>query len=97
MIERDAIFVLGAQDPEMREIARVLRKHARPFYHAAKGGRLVSTRTAYEADGVIRLSRSGRSGEGLLLPRDPAHTCIESLPANGGNRPGAGRSNFQPT
>jgi hypothetical protein len=72
MIERDAIFVLGAQDPEMREIARVLRKHGQPFFHAAKDGWLVSTRTAYDADGVMKLSRSGRSGEGILLPRDPA-------------------------
>lgn len=72
MIERDAVFVLGAQDPEMREIARVLRKHGQPFCHAARDGWLVSTRTAYDADGVIKLSRSGRSGEGLLLPRDPA-------------------------
>jgi len=72
VIERDAVFVLGAQDPEMREIARVLRKDARPFFHAAKDGWLVSTKTAYEADGVMKLSRSGRSAQGVLLPREPA-------------------------
>ena len=59
MIERDAVFVLGAQDPEMREIARVLRRHGQPFFHAARDGWLVSTRTAYDADGGAEVSVRG--------------------------------------
>ena len=73
MIDKDFIFVLGAQDPEMREIARVLRRENRAFVHAAQAGRPVAPRTAYDATGVVRLSRSGRPvGEAVLLPQAPA-------------------------
>jgi hypothetical protein len=70
VIDRDAVFVLGAVDPEMREIANVLRKDARRFVHAAHDGMLVVPRTAYDANGVVRLSRAGRSFEALLAPFD---------------------------
>jgi hypothetical protein len=36
MVDKDCIFVLGAQDPEMREIAHVLRTLRRGYEHAAK-------------------------------------------------------------
>lgn len=72
MIDRDITFVLGAVDPEMREIARVLKADARPFLHAARGGFAVGTRNAYEADGVVRLSRAGRGMPAVLSPKCPA-------------------------
>lgn len=72
MVDKEAVFVLGAVDPEMREIARVLKKDARIVLHAASGGLPVTTRNAYDADGVVRLSRQGRGMEALLPPLAPA-------------------------
>jgi hypothetical protein len=73
VIDKDAVFVLGAQDPEMREIARVLRGEKRRFVHAARDRVPVLPRTAYDANGVVSLSRSGRIlGEALLSPLEPA-------------------------
>jgi hypothetical protein len=72
LIDKEAVFVLGAQDPEMREIARVLRRAGRGFLHAAHEGRPVYPRIAYDATGVVSLSRSGRPSEALLLPNAPA-------------------------
>lgn len=56
----------------MREIARVLKKDARTVLHAASAGLPVTTRNAYDADGVVRLSRQGRGMEALLPPLAPA-------------------------
>jgi hypothetical protein len=72
VIDRETVFVLGAVDPEMREIAKVLKLDARPFVHAGQGGFAVRPRTAYEADSVVRLSRAGRSMPAVLPPREPA-------------------------
>lgn len=72
MIDKQSIFVLGAQDPEMREIANVLRKSARRFVNASKRRLPVNTRNAYDADGVVKISRSGRAMEALLPPQQPA-------------------------
>ena len=71
MVDKDWTFVLGAQDPEMREIERALRRAARIFVHAARSGERCNARTAYEANGVVRVSRSGRPMPALLLPREP--------------------------
>lgn len=71
MIDKQAAFVLGAQDPEMREIAKVLRQAQRSYFHATQGGLLVNTRTAYDADGVAHLRRPGRVVEALLAPGAP--------------------------
>ncbi len=72
MVDKIWTFVLGAQDPEMREIERILRRAARPFVHAAKRGSRCTARTAYEADGVVRVSRSGLALPALLPPQAPA-------------------------
>jgi hypothetical protein len=72
MVDKDSIFVLGAQDPEMREIAHVLRTLKRGYVHAAKERMRVSSRTAYDADGVAKLVRGGRATGAVLPPRDPA-------------------------
>lgn len=76
MVEKDWVFVLGAQDPEMREIERVLRRAGQPFVHAAKGGVRCVPKTAYEADGVVRMSRTGRPLPTVLLPDAPI-VCVE--------------------
>lgn len=49
MVEKDWVFVLGAQDPEMREIERILRRGGRSFVHAAPAGERCNARTAYAA------------------------------------------------
>lgn len=72
MVDKQWIFVLGAQDPEMREIERALRCAERPFVHAAKEGERVTSRTAYLADGVVRMSRGGRAMAAVLPPQAPA-------------------------
>lgn len=71
MIEKDACFVLGARDPEMREIAAVVKQHGYPSVHAAQSGMPVLARTAYDADGVVRLSRSGRPAPAVLGADQP--------------------------
>lgn len=71
MIDKEAIFVLGAQDPEMREIARVLGKSLRRYHHAAKDAQPVTTRNAYDADGVVNLARGGQFSAALILPYAP--------------------------
>jgi hypothetical protein len=71
MVDKEAVFVLGAQDPEMREIARVLKQLARAFHHAAKAAQPVTTRNAYEADSVVNLTRAGRFEAASLLPLVP--------------------------
>ena len=72
MIEKEAVFVLGARDPEMREIARVLREDRRGFVHAAKDGFPVRPRTAYDANGVVHISRANRFSAAVLPPQMPA-------------------------
>lgn len=72
MVDRDVVFVLGAQDPEMREIERALRRTARPFVHAARRDQRSMPRTAYEADGVVRVSRAGRPMPAVLPPLEAA-------------------------
>lgn len=72
LIEKDACFVFGARDPEMREIAAVVKQHGYASVYAAQSGVAVLARTAYDADGVVHLSRSGRPtrtvlGTGRLL------------------------------
>lgn len=72
MVDQDWVFVLGAQDPEMREIERILRRGGRSFVHAARAGERCNARTAYAAEGVVRMSRAGRAMPALLLPAAPA-------------------------
>jgi hypothetical protein len=72
MVDKEYRFVLGAQDPEMREIAQVLKKSARSYVHAALNGRAVSPRTAYDANGVLRVPKPGVALEAVLPPPVPA-------------------------
>lgn len=72
MVDKEWVFVLGAQDPEMREIERSLRRAERPFVQAARAGERCNARTAYDADGVVHMSRSGRPMPAVLLPKQPS-------------------------
>jgi hypothetical protein len=72
MVDKLWTFILGAQDPEMREIEKSLRKCAAPFMHAARDGQRVNPRTAYEADSVIRVGRGGFARPMVLPPQAPA-------------------------
>lgn len=71
MIDPDTCFVLGARDPEMREIARVVQAQGCAIAAATQGPAPVQARTAYEADGTARLSRAGRATPIALAPGRP--------------------------
>ena len=71
MVDKDWAFILGTQDPEMREIERTLRRSGRIFLHAAKAGERCRARTAYQADGVVRVGRGGRPQPAVLVPQTP--------------------------
>jgi hypothetical protein len=72
VLDRFVPFVLGAQDPEMREIVRVLDDERRPWLHAAHHGQRCTARTAYAADGVVRAGADGLAHPALLPPNTPA-------------------------
>jgi hypothetical protein len=72
MIDKACTFVLGAQDPEMREIEHVLKGAGRPWVHAAAAGRRCSPQTAYEADAVVRVGPDMVPRAALLAPKAPA-------------------------
>jgi len=72
VIDRLATFVLGAQDPEMREIERLVTDAGHAFVHAARGRRRCTPRTAYEADGVVRVGPDLVPRPAVLPPKAPA-------------------------
>ena len=72
MIDKDWIFVLGAQDPEMREIEKTLVAAGFTCLHAAHRGRRCSAQTAYRADGVVKVGPDGVPRPAVLQPRAPA-------------------------
>lgn len=71
VVDKDWTFVLGAQDPEMREIERVLGGAKIAFVHAAKGRRRCTPKTAYEADGVVLVGPDNIPRPQLLPPKAP--------------------------
>ncbi|WKB53603.1 hypothetical protein [Eleftheria terrae] len=72
MIDKEAVFVLGAQDPEMREIEQVLTDARRTALHAAHKGRRCTAQNAYAANGVVRVGPDQVHRPALLLPKAPA-------------------------
>jgi hypothetical protein len=72
VMDKEWTFVLGAQDPEMREVERMLTKVGMRYAHAAKGGVRCLAKTAYEADAVVLVGRSGAVQPAVLPPRAPA-------------------------
>lgn len=71
MIEKDTTFVLGAQDPEMREIERVVQNAGFARAHAAHAGRRCTPQTAYAANGVVLLGADAVARPVLLPPKAP--------------------------
>jgi|SRR5688572_26517667 hypothetical protein len=69
-LDRQARFVLGALDPEMREISRVLRRDNRAILRATYDGALVWPRVAYDANGVLAHTAKGLE-TALVLPGEP--------------------------
>jgi hypothetical protein len=65
-------FVLGAQDPEMREIEKAISRAGARYVHAAKRGVRCTARTAYEADNVVLVGPGGIARPALLPPQAPA-------------------------
>lgn len=82
MIDKDWTFILGAQDPEMREIERIAAAAGVGVLHAARRGVRCAAGNAYEADGVVRLARGGHARPALLLPRAPIVTVECGLPGH---------------
>lgn len=68
--ETQMLFILGAVDPEMREIERVLSRHGHPVAWAAAGGQKCTSATAYDADSAMRIER-GKHQAQLILPGQP--------------------------
>ena len=71
MIDKDWTFILGAQDPEMREIERVLDAEHRPWLHAARKGRRCTAANAYSADGVVQVGLDKIPRPRVLAPKAP--------------------------
>jgi len=61
-------FLLGAQDPEMREIQRVIAAAGMKYLHAARDGIRCSARNAYLANGAVVAGRDQTSREAVVLP-----------------------------
>jgi len=78
-IDKDWHVILGAQDPEMREIESVLASAKVPAFHAARQGRRVSAQTAYDADAVVRMSAGGVPRAALLPPKAPVVNVESTL------------------
>lgn len=72
MIDKEWTFVLGAQDPEMREIERVVTDARHSRMHAAHLGRRCTPMTAYSADGVVQVGPDGWALPKVLPPKAPA-------------------------
>jgi hypothetical protein len=72
MVDKEMIFVLGAQDPEMREIQKTLAHAGFTALHAAHRGQRCSAQTAYAADGVVRVGPDGVPRAAVLPPRAPS-------------------------
>lgn len=72
MLAKQSTFVLGAQDPEMREIERVVRDAGFARMHAARDGRRCTPATAYAANGVVEVGPDGIARAKVLPPKAPA-------------------------
>jgi hypothetical protein len=70
-MDRHLTFVLGAQDPEMREIEKAVARAGASFVHAARDGVRVWPRNAYTANGVVLATPAGIRAA-LLPPQAPA-------------------------
>lgn len=82
MIDKEAIFLLGAQDPEMREIERVVTAGGRKYLHAARDGARCSAANAYAANGAVLVGRDNVARIALLPPKAPVVMVECDLPGH---------------
>jgi hypothetical protein len=71
MTDKQATFLLGAQDPEMREIERVITAAGRHYAHATHKGGRCSPSNAYVASGAAMVSRDKVVRPFVVLPKAP--------------------------
>lgn len=74
MIDKYCTFLLGAQDPEMREIECLVTAAGLKCLHAAAHGVRCSAGNAYAADGAVLVGRGGLARLALLPPKAPLMT-----------------------
>lgn len=79
---RDKFYVLGAQDPEMREIEQILKSHGIPYGYAAVGLTRCNAKTAYQADSVITEVFGRRPVRRVVPPTVDLVTVECRLPAS---------------
>jgi hypothetical protein len=68
MVDAQSTFLLGAQDPEMREIQRVIAAAGMKYLHAAHSGIRCSARNAYLANGAVLAGYGRGSRVAVVLP-----------------------------
>lgn len=68
----NATFVLGAQDGEMREIEKILKREGLPYAHAATAGERSNSGQAYDSDCVVVAGNDGKARAAVLQPCAPA-------------------------
>lgn len=64
----EVIYILGAQDPEMRAIEEVLKKYEIQFCHVAVANQRCNASNAYFADSVVSVGKDGVPRPFLLRP-----------------------------
>jgi hypothetical protein len=67
----DALFILGAQDVEMREIERTLAGTGLPYAHACRSSQRCHSGSAYMADSAALIGKHGGSRSVLITPGAP--------------------------
>lgn len=82
MIDKEWTFLLGAQDPEMREIERIVTAAGINCLHAARDGVRCSASTAYASNGAVLLGRDGVAHAALLPPKAPVVMVECDLPSH---------------
>lgn len=82
MIDKYATFLLGAQDPEMREIERVITRAGKKFLHAAQDGVRCSAGNAYAANGAVLVGRDNLARPAVILPKAPLVMVECDLPGH---------------
>ncbi len=69
-------FILGAQDPEMREICKVLEKVKVPYFFASNNGYRSNSGNAYQSDGAVIQKPSGYC-ESAVLVKNATYITVE--------------------
>jgi hypothetical protein len=68
MVDTQSTFLLGAQDPEMREIERMIAAAGMSYLYAAHDGIRCSARTAYFANGAVLAGHGHGFRRAVVLP-----------------------------